>query len=66
MLATPTVDDEVMDRLVAWRTRWERAEQTNVELTLRCEALLRDNANLRRELAEADRLVRAATEGHLT
>lgn len=66
MPATLAVDDEMLDRMVAWRTRWERAEAANLALSLRCEALVRDNHALRRELAEATRIARAAQEGHLT
>lgn len=61
-----TIDEEVLDRLVALRERYERESERTRQLEQQRDALLRDNENLRHSLADAERAVRAIAEGHLT
>lgn len=62
----PTIDEEVLDRLVALRERYERESERTRQLEQQRDALLRDNENLRMSLADAERAVRSIAEGHLT
>lgn len=60
------IDEDILDRLIAERERYERQSERTRQLEYQRDVLLRDNENLRRSLAEAERAVRAAMEGHLT
>lgn len=61
-----TIDEEMLDRLVAVRERYERESERTRQLEYQRDVLLRDNEHLRRSLAEAERTIRLAVEGHLT
>lgn len=60
------IDEDILDRLIAERERYERQSERTRQLEYQRDVLLKDNENLRRSLAEAERAVRAAMEGHLT